>query len=195
MNEAKNKLLEIRGFGYLAFLILISLFLNSCFKNCTTVDNDDYMPIYNYEEIKKNGMVEYVEIIDTILLVKHDYPIRKKAELLAQFISGRYFAGLSVDILSIDTIGEESCLNINLIENKNFDPAKIPSWHQYFQGTTGGSWTSNVLISNFLQKQYKGDWIDRIRFYYQGEEIGEWDHVWVGEHERYDFEGSRLISQ
>lgn len=175
---------------YLTFLILISLFLNSCFKNTKTVHNEEYLPIYSYEEIKKNDKLKYVTIIDTIILVKHDYSIIEKAELLAQFISSRYFDNLKINILSIDTIGKESCLNIYLIENKKFDPTKIPSWYQYFQGTTGGSWTSNILISNFLQEQYKGDWIDEIRFYYQGEEIGEWDHIWLGKHKRYDFDNN-----
>jgi hypothetical protein len=173
--------------GHLAFLILIPLFLNSCLQNTKTGHNLEYLPLYSLKELEKNGRVMYVTITDTIILVQQESSIREKAEILAQFVSGRYFNNLKISILSIDTIEGETCLNIDLIENKKFDPSKTPSWYQYFQGTTGGSRTSNILISNFLQSQYKGEWIDEIRFYYQGGEIEEWDHIWLGKHKRYDF--------
>jgi hypothetical protein len=82
-----------------------------------------------------------------------------------------------------------------LIENKDFEPTSRPSWYQYFQGSTGGTWTSKILTSNFLQKRYKGDWIDKLRFHYQGEEFEEWDHIWLGEHLRYNFDNNRYLDE
>jgi len=87
---------------------------------------------------------------------------------------------------------EETVLRVNLMENQGFDPTQSPSWFQYFQGTDGGTWTTKVLVSNFLQQQFKGLWVDKVIFNYQGEEFGEWDHISLGEHNRYNFKDNRF---
>jgi hypothetical protein len=30
-----------------------------------------------------------------------------------------------------------------------------------------------------LQKQYKGEWVDAVEFYYQNEKIGDRDHIFL----------------
>ena len=56
-------------------------------------------------------------------------------------------------------------------------PEYIDTWKSgYFQGSTGGAWTSSVLVNNFLQESYKGQWIAGVKFNYE-EGTHEFEHI------------------
>ena len=51
------------------------------------------------------------------------------------------------------------------------------SWATYyFQGSTGGVLTSIKLVETFLQRDYRGPWIDGVQFLYEGNQI-DFEHV------------------
>ena len=88
------------------------------------------------------------------------------------------FNGLHIELQSLDSQG---IAHLNLKENDNYSgPTSLPicqSWFSYFQGSSGGLNTMITLKESILQKSYESDWINGVMFYYQGQEIGEWDHV------------------
>lgn len=161
------------------------------FYSCHVIgqtNSREYLPIYTYKEVTKNDKAKMIAVIDTVLLLEKSYSIQEKVELVAKTVSKRFFRGLRINLELVKDDKEGDCLNINLIENEDGSPYTHPSWHQYFQGSTGGAQTEQTLISNFLQKHYKGNWVDRIVFFYEGEEMEDWDHVWLSKHNRYDFD-------
>jgi hypothetical protein len=89
-----------------------------------------------------------------------------------------------MEALGIDKNGDNyKVLKVNLKENPGF---KMPdslghyrSWYDFFQGSMGGGRTTIILTESTLQKQYKGEWVDAVEFYYQNEKIGDWDHIFL----------------
>lgn len=136
----------------------------------------DTLSIYSVDpntmEIKQNSTVE----------VNADDSLNDKLSKLANAISKSDFNSLPIEIKSIDTINGKKVATINLSEtsaNKgvtNPSELKSPNWRSNFQGSAGGQITSDSLLETFLQIQYKGEWIDGVRFLYENENI-EFEHV------------------
>lgn len=88
---------------------------------------------------------------------------------------------MPINILRIEERNNKKIAIIDLREFIASDSTGyLPSWRTiYFQGSTGGYFTTLTLTKSFLQKDYKGKWIDGIEFYYEGKQIleGEWDHI------------------
>jgi hypothetical protein len=141
----------------------------------------EYFPVYGPD---KNGMnIEvnfYVEIPDNLSVIE-------KLRILADKLS-RFEFNLPIEVLSIGEENYKKIAIINLLEYKwnsesselkdSSDSAGI-SWHfDYFQGSTGGFFTTKTLIETFLQEDYSGEWIDGVEFYYEGKSISnDWDHI------------------
>jgi len=99
----------------------------------------------------------------------------KKLEFLAYYISYFKFGMNPIEILSID---ESDGKRIAVINLKEPDEKGRRTWKGiYFQGSTGGGITQHILEYSFLQRDYEGEWIDGIEFYYEGKPIEEWDHI------------------
>lgn len=61
-------------------------------------------------------------------------------------------------------------------EDKSVEYTAV-SWRTgYFQGSTGGVVTSVSLVETMLQREYDGDWVDGVKFLYEGKPI-EFEHV------------------
>ena len=43
----------------------------------------------------------------------------------------------------------------------------------------GGEQRTIILIESILQREFSGNWIDEVKFNYQSEKIGEWDHAFL----------------
>ncbi|MCX6320370.1 MAG: hypothetical protein NTX93_00985 [Bacteroidia bacterium] len=89
-----------------------------------------------------------------------------------------------MEVLGIDkNESDYKILKINLKENPGFimpdSLGHYRTWYDFFQGSMGGEQTTIILIESTLQKQYKGEWVDAVEFYYQNEKIGEWDHTFL----------------
>lgn len=68
---------------------------------------------------------------------------------------------------------------VNLHESPEDKVVEYPavSWRTgYFQGSTGGAVTSVSLVETILQREYDGDWVDGVKFFYEGKPI-EFEHV------------------
>jgi len=98
-------------------------------------------------------------------------PLQTKIEELSSVISKEFFEGLPIEVKSIDDVDGKKIATINLSDSEGL------SWIPKFQGSLGGQITSNTLIENFLQVNYKGEWIDGVKFLYNDAPI-EYDHVY-----------------
>lgn len=112
-------------------------------------------------------LISGVDIKDTLTL-------EEKLEVLAEELSKAQFQDLGIELDEIEDEDGKKIAVINLIEVS--DEEEI-SWDRtYFQGSTGGIVTTVSLEETFLQKEYDGDWVDGVRFLYEGEKI-MYDHV------------------
>jgi hypothetical protein len=116
-----------------------------------------------------------ISIPDTMVLIS-------KISALMDSVSYYYFNNLKIEVLAIDSAENNfKTLKINLKENPGFvipdSLGKSRSWYDFFQGSAGGQQTTLILIETVLQKQYEGDWIDAVEFFYRDEIIGERDHI------------------
>ena len=173
-------------------LLLLSgvVLILGCNKTQEIKKDQDYLFIYSPKEVKsyKQEYYETVPVIDKLIPVKKDLSIEQKIKLLCKTLSEEYFSGLRIEVKKIDSTIDGNILHIELLENEGFDGPKgnESSWYNYFQGSTGGMCTTIILEETLLQRNYKGDWIDAVIFYYEGEGMGGWDHVMLeGELARY----------
>jgi hypothetical protein len=104
--------------------------------------------------------------------VNESLSLEDKLKELSKVISEKKFDKLPIEVKSIDTVNGKKVATINLADSGT------NKWVPKFQGSTGGSVTSNTLIENFLQSNNKsrGEWIDGVKFLYNNETI-EYDHV------------------
>ncbi|MFW2488503.1 hypothetical protein ACN077_07980 [Clostridium chromiireducens] len=98
--------------------------------------------------------------------------IEDKLKALSKAVSEKKFDKLPIEIKSIDTVNGKKVATINLTDSSS------SKWVPKFQGSTGGSVTSNTLIENFLQSnnKSKGEWIDGVKFLYNNQPI-EYEHA------------------
>ncbi|MCR6514944.1 hypothetical protein M4I33_08655 [Clostridium sp. LY3-2] len=99
-------------------------------------------------------------------IARKDYDIKESLESILNTISEEKFEGLKIDVKSIVNEDEKSIVNIDLrdIGNKSFK-------EDYFKGVEIGGITESILIENVLQREFEGEWIDGVRFTYNGEKI------------------------
>ena len=62
-----------------------------------------------------------------------------------------------MELKSIETVNNKKIAVINLGGDKSY-------WNQRMQGSLGGEITEYTLIENILQREYKGYWIDGVKF-------------------------------
>lgn len=115
--------------------------------------------------------------------IADDLPLKDKLGTLAKTLSEVYFSNLPIEVLEITEVDGKKVAVINLKESEENQKVtdnlefKGQSWSRnYFQGSTGGNITSVELIETFLQKDYKGQWVDGVKFLYNNKNIN-FDHV------------------
>lgn len=97
--------------------------------------------------------------------------------ILADRLSRFRFEGHPIEVLRIEESRDQRIAVVDLREPE-YEGAT--TWqHGFFQGSTGGQFTTMTLTRTFLQPEYDGEWIDAVEFLYQGEPIeeGDWDHT------------------
>jgi hypothetical protein len=165
--------------------ITLSIFIFSCNSNNPTSSFDDFA-LYSTKEVfdsvtRSNKMTP---IVDRYISIPTNQNLIMRVGILLDSVSAYNFNNLKIEVLGIDeNEANYKILKINLKENPSF---KIPdslgnyrSWYDFFQGSMGGESTTILLIESTLQKQYKGEWVDAVEFYYQNEKIEEWDHIFL----------------
>ena len=148
--------------------------------------NMEQFPIYISKDtlfIEEN-VYRQIPIVDRYIEVERSKSIIGKITSIADSLSYFYFNDLRILVGKIDSVkGQGSILNISLVENPGYNgPGSLPmyfSWYDYFQGSSGGQNTTFILEESILQKSYQGDWIDGVVFFYQGDSIGLWDHLYL----------------
>ena len=180
----------------LATVLMLSITMVSCTtkpnnttSSNTTVDqNTDSNssskteePNTSKEETKVNKIKLSIYTIDENSLepnesgtteVNEGLSLEDKLKELSKAVSEKKFDKLTIEVKSIDTVNGKKVATINLTDSGT------NKWVPKFQGSTGGSVTSNTLIENFLQSnnKSKGEWIDGVKFLYNNEAI-EYEHV------------------
>lgn len=136
-------------------------------KETPKVENEIFT-IYgsNMDTYKKEAMGE--------ISIPKDKSIQEKLEEVAKKLSEVNFNRLPMEVLRIETVNGKKIAKVNLKE----DSKNQKQWFQsYMQGSAGGSMTSVSLIETFLQKEYKGEWVDGVEFSYEGKKC-EFEHAY-----------------
>ncbi|MGL4773776.1 MAG: hypothetical protein ACRC2K_09450 [Clostridium sp.] len=121
----------------------------------------------------------YKILKDDSITFKGDTPIEDILKEISKTLSTKYFDNLPIEFIKIEKENNKKIAVINLNESaenkgKSIENFTNSSWaNGYFQGSTGGIMTSKRLIENFLQNDYKGNWIDGVRFTYNNKPIEE----------------------
>ncbi len=166
------------------FLILLTLFfIGSCKNIDQRATTKILFPIYISKdvEIKNENYGITVPVIDRYIEIDSTLSLESKLRIIMDTLSINYFNGLELEIKNIDSTVIGKICKINLKESSNFNgPGSLKpyeSWYDFFQGSTGGMFTTIVLKESLLQRAYKGEWIDAIVFYYQDEKLDYMDHI------------------
>jgi hypothetical protein len=163
--------------------ILLGILVIGCKTNKASKETDEFA-LFTTKEVfdSTSRSIIIVPSIDRFISIPANQSLDNKVNSLLDSISKNSFNNLRIESLGITEIrkGYKS-LNVNLLENSGFkipdSLGKYKSWYDFFQGSSGGQHTTIVLTESILQREFEGDWINEIEFYYQNEKIGEWDHI------------------
>ncbi|MBP6963423.1 MAG: hypothetical protein KBC96_03355 [Armatimonadetes bacterium] len=117
-------------------------------------------------------------VVEYYVASPRHFTVIEKLRLLADRLSRLEFSDLPINVVRIETVKGKKVAVIDLRESQRGSDYR--SWYGgYFQGSTGGGITQTKLMDTFLQRGYRGEWVDGVRFLYQGKPIqeGEWDHI------------------
>ncbi|WP_069997287.1 hypothetical protein [Cellulosilyticum sp. I15G10I2] len=108
--------------------------------------------------------------------VQEDLRLEKKLEIIAYELSKMYFDNFPIEIKAIEQVDGKKIAVINLKEKQESND-KNKTWMQYLNaGSTGSKITLITLEESFLQRDFKGEWIDAIKIIYEEKDIEELDH-------------------
>jgi hypothetical protein len=178
----------MRILSKIIFYSIVSFSILGCISNSNVkkIDNLALFSVIEKSDSVSMNIKKILNIDDYIAIPKNQVLINKVTELMDS-VSKHNFNNLRIEVLGIETSkNSEKTLKINLKENSGFvipdSLGKYRSWYDFFQGSDGGETTTMILTESTLQRQFNGDWVDAVEFYYQGEEIGEWDHINLSGH-------------
>lgn len=116
------------------------------------------------------------EVVRFWIRVPDRLSLSGKLRLVSQTLEYVRFHPQHIEILRIERRGGKRVAVINLRDSNSEN-----TWYgMYFQGSTGGGMTTIALTQTFLQKGYKGEWIDGVQFYLNGEPLVDQDHTALG---------------
>lgn len=114
----------------------------------------------------------------TRLEVAQSLTLEEQVQELATQIGKEYFNGLPLEVIGIEQIDGKRIARINLKEDISAEKQWVT---YYFQGSTNGAVTKQILQLTLLQPTYENDWIDGVVFYYEGEPMKVYDHIDLSE--------------
>ncbi|MDD3692927.1 MAG: hypothetical protein PHX02_03355 [Oscillospiraceae bacterium] len=146
-----------------------------------------------YRDFNKNNLYAIYTVSNTdynatkkaaYLYMSADKELKVKLGIISDALSDMFFENLPIEVVNIENKDGKKIAVINLLENeinrgqKDYSIHKRPSWAlNFFQGSSGGGQTSTILVENFLQRQNKNQWVDGVRFLYNGNPITGFDHI------------------
>jgi hypothetical protein len=115
----------------------------------------------------------YEKIIAAYIYIPKETVLKKKLETLATVLSDTHFNNLPIEVVRIEEVNKKKIAIVNLkesLENQGItDYEKMigNTWMMHhMQGSCGGTVTQTTLIETMLQREYKGPWIDGVKFLY-----------------------------
>lgn len=142
---------------------------NSTVKESIIYNRNNIYTIYtaNIDTYKKEA--------DSYVYISSNLDLKQKLTVIANTLSEGYFNSLPIEVVKIENVNNKKIAVINLKESadnqgiKDMTKLKGKSWAlNYLQGSAGGTITSTSLIETFLQREHAGEWIDGVRFLYNG---------------------------
>lgn len=127
----------------------------------------EYYPIYAMDvDSTQRITVSFVGIERT-------KDLKGRLEEVAKALSADVFEDLIISLKEVATVEGKEIATFNLKDVPGIEKA----WGEsYFQGSTGGMATIMALTETLLQKDYKGEWVDGVKFLYEDKAI-EFEHV------------------
>jgi hypothetical protein len=131
----------------------------------------DLLRIYSY-----NANTD-VEGVGFYLAVPEHYSLDQKLQLVANILMKYAFKKGIIELKRIEGYAGKKIAIVELCETKECPWA----WKGlYFQGSCGGHSTTYILVNTFLQPDYVENWVDGVKFYYEGKPItDDWDHIFL----------------
>lgn len=90
--------------------------------------------------------------------------VAENIDKILDTVSDKYFGGKDIELKTIETVKNKKIAVVNL-------SGDTAAWNESMQGSTGGQITEYTLIENVLQREYKGYWIDGVKFTLNGKEL------------------------
>ncbi|WBW99159.1 hypothetical protein [Oceanirhabdus sp. W0125-5] len=129
------------------------------------------IPIYGFDID-----TDFTEIISWMPIISSN-DLEKNMDVLARYMENNYFTEGHITIEEIIEVDGKSVAIINLKEKDSNNKEKVSMWmSKYFGGSAGGRATEARLKLTFLQPEYSGQWIDGVKFLYEGKPL-VLDHV------------------
>ena len=173
-----TKLLTITG-------ILLLILISGCKTNSASKESDE-LALFTTTEVFDSTSMTYklIPSVERLISIPKNDSLETKISTLLDSVSDNNFHNLKIEVLSINEIAEgKKSLLLNLKESPGFiipdSLGNYRNWYDFFQGSMRGEQTTIILIESVLQREFAGNWIDEVEFYYQNEKIGEWDHVFL----------------
>lgn len=114
----------------------------------------------------------YQKEIDAHVYLPANMEVKQKIQALADTLSKDRFEKYPIEVMKIEENDQKNIAVINLKDPVN--GGENATWVQkHLQGSTGGSVTSVSLVETFLQKDSSGEWVDGVRFLYNGKPCDE----------------------
>ncbi len=146
----------------------------------------DELALFTTTEVFDSTSLSYklIPSVERLISIPKNESVEKKISMLLDSVSNNNFNNLKIEVISINETSEgKKSLLVNLKENPGFIiPDSLGThrnWYDFFQGSMRGEQTTIILVESLLQREFTGDWIDEVEFYYQDEKIGDWDHVFL----------------
>jgi len=155
--------------------IVIGVFSGQFFIKSPEID--ELFKVYGSDKEAKKPEINFY------ILIPKNLSLMQKLNLVAGKLSRFEFDYLPIEVLRIEKENGKKIAVINLKEhewNKEKENFTGSNWrYGFFQGSTAGYFTTMTLIETFLQNDYKGEWIDGVKFMHEDQLIkeGNWDHI------------------
>lgn len=112
------------------------------------------------KDVKGEKSIKYLEISE-------DSTREEKVELIVNAISKECFNGLPINVTLYE---DRQDARVELIEPENVQNSRV-SWENDYLNEQVKEHTVGVILKNILQEDYKGNWIENVQLYYEGELI------------------------
>ena len=177
MNKDFKEFISIIFIG--AFLFITTSSLSNFTSSKVNGKNQENFKIYS-KDINTDKKI----IVETFTFDSSITTLEDRLTVFAQRLSLKEFKSLPIELAEITEIDGKKVAVFNLKENEenisesDWSKYKEPSWaNNFFQGSAGGSWTCYTLQTTMLQPDYDGEWIDGVKFLYNGEENKYFQHI------------------